>query len=306
MSFVSILLALLIEQARPLGPANVVHASLRRWVRWVTRNLDAGKPQHGALTWWVAVGLPFALALLIHWGLAIAIGWWAAVIWNVVILYATLGFRQFSFHFTGIRDALLAGDEDAARQGLAAWMRIDASDLPRSEIVRHVIEYSVQCAHRHVFGVFAWYSLLAAFGLGPAGAIAYRVSEYVARYANRTVRPSGSPISAAFQQFATRAWYWMDWFPSRLTAMGFAFVGSFEEAVDSYRHFVNANPQDNDGGLLAATAGAVNVKLGQSPAEATGQTPQPIHLRAVVGLVWRTVVMWMVFLALLSLARLLG
>jgi adenosylcobinamide-phosphate synthase len=29
-------------------------------------------------------------------------------------------------------------------------------------------------------------------------------------------------------------------------------------------------------------------------------------LRAVVGLVWRTVVMWMVLLALLSLARLLG
>ncbi|MEO7941611.1 MAG: hypothetical protein ABIR55_23535, partial [Burkholderiaceae bacterium] len=30
------------------------------------------------------------------------------------------------------------------------------------------------------------------------------------------------------------------------------------------------------------------------------------HLRVVVGLVWRTVVMWMVLLALLSLARLLG
>jgi adenosylcobinamide-phosphate synthase len=29
-------------------------------------------------------------------------------------------------------------------------------------------------------------------------------------------------------------------------------------------------------------------------------------LRAVVGLVWRTVVMWMVFLALMTLARLLS
>ena len=57
---------------------------------------------------------------------------------------------------------------------------------------------------------------------------------------------------------------------------------------------------------IAATAGAVNVQLGQSPTEQGGQVPQPMHLRAVVGLVWRTVVMWMVFLALLSLARLLG
>jgi len=30
------------------------------------------------------------------------------------------------------------------------------------------------------------------------------------------------------------------------------------------------------------------------------------HLRSVVGLVWRSVVMWMVLLALLTLARLLG
>jgi adenosylcobinamide-phosphate synthase len=34
--------------------------------------------------------------------------------------------------------------------------------------------------------------------------------------------------------------------------------------------------------------------------------PQSVHLRAFVGLVWRTVVMWMVILVLLSLARLLG
>ena len=61
-----------------------------------------------------------------------------------------------------------------------------------------------------------------------------------------------------------------------------------------------------DGVLLAATAGAVNVQLGQLPNGQIGQVPQPMHLRAVVGLVWRTVVMWMVFLALLSLARLLG
>ena len=83
-------------------------------------------------------------------------------------------------------------------------------------------------------------------------------------------------------------------------------MGSFEEAVDSWRQYSQQHPDDNDGVLWAATAGAVNVQLGQSPAEQGGQVPQPMHLRAVVGLVWRTVVMWMVFLALLSLARLLG
>ena len=66
------------------------------------------------------------------------------------------------------------------------------------------------------------------------------------------------------------------------------------------------SPGDNNGVILAATAGAVNVKLGEAQNPGAGATPEPVHLRAVVGLVWRTVVMWMVFLALLSLARLLG
>jgi adenosylcobinamide-phosphate synthase len=37
-----------------------------------------------------------------------------------------------------------------------------------------------------------------------------------------------------------------------------------------------------------------------------GREPEVAHLRSVVGLVWRSVVLWMVLLALLTLARLLG
>ncbi|MDZ7814191.1 MAG: hypothetical protein U5L74_14300 [Ideonella sp.] len=37
-----------------------------------------------------------------------------------------------------------------------------------------------------------------------------------------------------------------------------------------------------------------------------GLPPQLAHLGAVVGLVWRSVILWMLLLALLSLANLLG
>jgi adenosylcobinamide-phosphate synthase len=306
MSFISILLALLLEQAKPLPQINPVHNSVRNWVRWVMRNFDAGKPQHGWLAWSLAVSGPSLLVLGVHWLLVWQLGLAFAVVWNVAILYATLGFRQFSHHFTQIRDALDAGDEAAARAALAGWMRIDASALPRSEIVRHVIEYSVLSAHRHVFGVFAWYSLLAALGLGPAGAVFYRVSEYISVFAKRPTRPELPPVSDAVRERSSRAWAVVDWLPSRVTALSFAFVGSFEEAVDSWRRHEAVHPLDNDGVVLAATAGAVNVRLGEDDPAASGQVPEPAHLRAVVGLVWRTVVMWMVFLALLSLARLLG
>ena len=42
-----------------------------------------------------------------------------ALLWNLVVLYLTLGFRQFSHYFTDIRDALDRGDETTARNLLA-------------------------------------------------------------------------------------------------------------------------------------------------------------------------------------------
>ena len=37
-----------------------------------------------------------------------------------------------------------------------------------------------------------------------------------------------------------------------------------------------------------------------------GREAEPAHLRSVVGLVWRCVVLWMLLLALLTLSKLLG
>ena len=306
MSFFSILFALLIEQARPLKDANFLHTQVRSALFWAVRQLDTGQDSHARLAWGAVVLLPAALTALVHWGLLLWLGWIAAVIWNVAVLYLTLGFRQYSHHFTDIRDALDAGDEDAARSLLAQWMQIDVSDLPRSEIVRQVIAHSVLNAHRCVFGVFAWYSLLSGLGLGPAGAVMYRLAEYFSSIAKRPVSPESLLLSPVLRDYVASWWELIDWFPARLTAMGFAFVGSFEDAIDRWRKFEAAVPGDNAGIVLAATAGAVHIGLTDVDVQNAAPAPRLGHLRAIVGLVWRTVVMWMVILALLSLARLLG
>ena len=328
MSFFAILLALLIEQARPLARGNAVYAGVRAWAMGVGRNFDAGKSHHGWVVWSLTVLLPSLLVLGVHWLLVWIAGWPLAMLWSVAILYTTLGFRQFSHHFTRIRDALDEGDEVHAREFLAQWQQVDASELPRSEVVRHVIEYSVLAAHRHVFGVLAWFSVLAVLGLGPAGAVFYRLTEFAARYWTRKNALHYQPASPALVYAATRAWSVVDWLPARMTALSFAVVGSFEEAIDGWRYHAERFPNDNDGVILAATAGAVNVRLGGEalrvvatpefseglPGDAgmgdspstPGRAPEVSHLAQVVGLVWRSVVVWMLLLALLTLARLLG
>lgn len=313
MSFFSVLLALLLEQARPMASGNAVHAGMRSWLRWVVRKVDAGERQHGWLAWGIAVGVPTLIALAVYWLLLELGGWPVAMCWEVAVLYVTLGFRQFSHHFTEIRDALEAGDEVRARSLLAAWRQIDASELPRREIVRHVIEYSVLAAHRHVFGVLTWFVLLALLGLGPAGAVLYRLAEFVTRYWPYVSARQAPTVSDAACAVAARAWHAVDWLPVRVTSLGFAVVGSFEEAVDNWRHYESVPGGSNDGLIVAATAGAINVRLGttemaQGEAEIATAPNEPVqaHLRSMVGLVWRSVVMWMGLLALLTLASLIG
>jgi len=323
MSFISVLFALLLEQAKPLARGNPIHAAMRAWIRWCTQNFDAGRPFHGWLAWGLAVGGPALLALAIYWLLGTYVGWWLAVVWSALVLYAALGFRQFSSHFTQIRDALASDDDARAAQLLANWQQIDASAMPRNVILARVIEFSVLAAHRHVFGVLAWFSVLAAFGLGPTGAVLYRLAEFVVRYWQHKSNAHFQPVSPALQHNARRLWTLMDWLPARATAIGFAVMGNFEEAIDGWRRYAVRADANNDGLVLAATAGAVNIALsgaGSPPerdaaarhafnpeaADAARPLPELQHLAIVVGLVWRTVVMWIVLLALLTLARLLG
>lgn len=328
MSFLALLFALLIEQARPLAPHNWVHRSLRAWVSWISRTLDAGHSRLAWATWSLAVGVPTLLALFLHWVLLWVFGWPVAIIWSVCVLYASLGFRQFSHHFTDIRDALDVGDERLARELLAEWQHVSVGSLPRSELVRHVIEHSVLSAHRHVFGVLAWFSVLAALGLGPAGAVFYRMSAWVSRAWRPVSKDKKGWISEALQVTAQTAWHSVDWLPARITALAFAVVGNFEEAIDCWRNHAQRFPDDNDGVVLSATSGALNVRLGgealgttseeahsllsdapvdsQDSESTPGRAPELAHFSSVVGLVWRTVVLWMVLLALLTLARLLG
>lgn len=324
----ALLFALMLEQVRPVSEHNGVREMTRQWGLWVRQALDTGRLHHAALIWSLAVGVPVLAVLLVYWGLLAWLGWPLAMAWSVAVLYVTLGFRQFSHHFTQIRDALEAGEEAQARQLLAQWQQVDASTLPRHELVRHVIECSAISAHRHVFGVMVWFSVLAALGFGPAGAVIYRMGCELPRWWQaQSPAPASSHPQAdlALNEWAQRAWRHIDWVPARVTAVTFAIVGNFEEAIDCWRNHAQSFPGDNDGVVLSATSGAINVRLGgetlkppqqaetsQGPAQTTAQPSTPGlephlgHLRSMVGLVWRSVVMWLVLLFLLTLARLLG
>jgi adenosylcobinamide-phosphate synthase len=319
MTFFSILCALLLEQMKPLRADNQVYAEIKRLAMRIESWFNAGHVSHGRLGWFLMMAslmLPTALV----YGVLLHYNWvFAAFAWNVLIVYMTLGFRHYSHYFTSIQFALNAGDDASARTLLAEWTRVDTVGMDATEIARLAVEKALVTTHRNVFGVFFWFLL----PLGPACAVMYRVSEYLARAWNEPDHMRNE----AFGQFAARAFYWIDWMPVRLTAIAFAVVGNFEDAIYAWRNFANRWADESKGIILAAGGGAMGVRLGTPnenaahilPLDAAtvdlsdtegdvlpGEEPNVRALQSTVGLVWRALLLWMLLLLLLSSAVLLG
>ncbi|HZC76371.1 MAG TPA: CobD/CbiB family protein [Ktedonobacterales bacterium] len=301
MSVVAIIAALVIEQWRPLGHQPQVQGTLGGWAGWLEQSFNGGERHHGVIAWLVAVLPPVALALVLHIAL-FAVHPLAALVFNIAVLYLTLGFRQFSHYFTDIQVAVKSGDVERARVALDHWRGASGVVRPREEVIRLAIEEALLASHRHVFGVLLWYLLLP----GPTGAVLYRLAAYFAwRWKDL----------AGFGEFANRVFHVLDWPAVRLTAAAFAVVGDFEDAVYCWRTQARSWLDPNAGIVLAAGAGAMGVRLGMPVQDVEGMQPRPElgvgepaegpFLDSTVGLLWRAVVVWVFALVLLSIARLL-
>ena len=319
MTFFSILVALIIEQLKPLRADNQVYAGIKGFAMRIEGWFNAGEQKNGRMGWilmMLALMLPTWLVYWVFMRYNLVL---LAFAWNVLIVYLTLGFRHYSHYFTSIQLALNQGDEATARQLLAEWTRSDTVGMDATEIARVAVEKSLITTHRNVFGVFFWFLM----PLGPAGAVMYRVSEYLARAWNEPDHMRNE----AFGLFAVKAFYWIDWIPVRLTAVAFAVVGNFEDAIYAWRNFASRWADESRGIILAAGGGAMGVRLGTPnenapeplPLDAAtvdlsdrdtemlpGEEPNLRALQSTVGLVWRALILWMILLLLLSSVVWLG
>lgn len=311
MGFVALIFALLIEQGRPLPADNWIHRVFVSASDAVMRGTNAGERRQGIAGWALVGGVSVAVIALLQW-LLDTLHPLAVFCLHVAVLYYTVGFRQFSHPFTAIQLALAAGDLPGARRALQEWIRLDdpeytVGDAPVPEICRLAIANAMVASHRHVFGPLFWYILLP----GAIGPVLYRVAEMLAR---RWAQP-GEP----YGDFASTAYRILDWLPLRLSSAGFAIVGNFEDAVFAWRGAVAAGgPIDQRALLLATGGGALGLRIadpsleaswaqsGEQGFEPTGGEPGADGLRSAVGLVWRSVVLWVALFAMLTIANWLG
>lgn len=316
MSLFSLVVALLLEQLRPLPYQQLVYRPLAKLADFLEERFNAGTAKQGALAWLLAVG-GLTLIAGIVFSLLCQINLFLAWSWNVFVLYLTMGFRQFSHYYTDIQLALRMGDLSHARRLLAEWRGLSADNLSSAEIARLAIEEALGASHRHVFGVLVWFVLLP----GPCGAVLYRASAFFSAYwGGRQPTLFRERIEdvefGEFGIFAKQFFAIVDWLPLRVTAAGFAIVGDFEDAIYCWRTQAKQWSDDALGIVLASGAGALGVRLGLPVLESgelaghaelgMGEEADVDFMQSAVGLVWRALVLWLLLLLLLGLASLVG
>ena len=293
MAFFSVFAAIVLEHLRPLRQPLPHYHRYALFTRWIESRLNAGEYSHGAIAWTLAVAPVLTGVWLVFFllnGVSPFLGW----VWNVAVLYFTLGFKYFSDDAERIARQLRAGDLDAARTQLGAWRGGDTSQFSADDIARVTIEQVMAASHRQMFGVLFWFVLL--LPLGPIGAVLFRTASILAR---RWVDSRGR-----FGLCAQRVFHVINWVPARLTALTYAIAGNFEDATYCWRTQAATWPETEEGVVLATGAGAMGVKLGQNvnvggesvwrPELGTGQTPDADCIDSAVSMIWRGLVIWLV------------
>lgn len=307
MSLLSLIAVFLIEQLKPLSYRRLVVDPLAAWADFIESRCNAGEYRHGVIAWCLAVLLPVGLLALIY-AFLYSLSPFLAFALNVVALYLTMGFRQFSHHYTEIQLSLRQADLPRARQLLGEWLGRSVDTLGSEDIARLAIEQALIASHRHVFAVLLWFVLLP----GPCGAVLYRLSAVISeRWNNCNVAEDNG-----FCAFSRHIFGMIDWLPLRATASAFAVVGDFEDAVYCWRTQAGFWPDRELGIVLASGAGALGVQLGMPvldggeltdrAALGLGDAADADFMQSAVGLVWRATVLWILLLFLLGLASLVG
>lgn len=310
MSLFALIAALLLEQFHPLASRRYLSAWLSAYLRFFPKNFNAGEQQHGKIAWFLAVLPLIVMVSVAHWilqGVHPLLAWG----FNVLMLYLTMGFRQFSHYYTAIQQALRDDKLDEARRLLSVWRSMHAHELNAEEVARLSIEHALIASQRKVFGVMVWFVLFSVTGLGgAAGALLYRMG-YFMRASWREEDEVGR-----FTDFSRQAWSALEWLPARLTAITFAIVGNFEDTLYCWRSQAGNWPDREEGIVLASGAGSLGVRLGMvipqgglpldRPELGIGDDADADFMQSAIGLVWRSVIFWLILLLMLSLANLLG
>lgn len=243
----------------------------------------------GPLTVLAVISLPVLAVGLVNLALYDFIGGLLALIFNIIVLVLCLGPQDLDEQVTHILDALDEGEEEGIKEAVEPLLESDMPDN-NSLLQQRLVETILLQANERVFALLFCFLLL-----GPLGAVLYRLACHMKAHAGE----------GEYAVAAARLHDLLAFIPAHLSAIGYAMAGSFVDAIHAWRVHLSEWKQDWQASVSAATVSGGFGALQFEPGEVDGEQPDyaAIHhqVKSTLGLVWRTLVIWVALIAIFTL-----
>lgn len=225
------------------------------------------------------------------------------ILFEVALLYLAIAPRSLEEHAARVGAALREGDLPAARRAVAMIVSRDTGAMSEADVARASVESVLENGNDAVFGALFWFMVL-----GAPGAVLYRLAN--------TLDAMWGYRNEAYLDFgwaAARLDDALNLVPARLTALTYALVGKTRSGLRCWRLQGPTWYSPNAGPVMAAGAGALEVRLGGAafyegkleprPDLGCGKAPHAGDIDRALRLVRRGTLVWLLLFALMCLRR---
>jgi adenosylcobinamide-phosphate synthase len=217
---------------------------------------------------------------------------------GAVLLYLAIGGRSLARHAMQVHDALVENDTTKAQTLTGMLVSRDTKTLNEEQLAKATVESVLENGCDAVFGAIFWFVIA-----GAPGVVFYRLANTLdAMWGYRTER------YLHFGWAAARLDDVLNFIPARLTALTYAVVGEFHNALRCWSRQGYSWKSPNAGPVMAAGAGALSVQLGgaasyqgewrQRPPLGLNKKPDASDIKRAVNLVIRGMLLWWVVIML--------
>jgi adenosylcobinamide-phosphate synthase len=207
---------------------------------------------------------------------------------GTVVTFATLivvlRFGRITEDAQAILTELRSGSFSQAQVQLSSFSNTDASQLDENGVARITIETQIQKLANEVFSPLAWFALG-----GLPGLLLHWTSTVIAN------REGSGEASGRWLSL-------LNWVPIRLLALTIGLMGDREKSRAIWTHQASQFSDPQAGVLIAATAGALRIKLGgsrcvqglihQEPVIGDGDEAARYHIEEIQSLIDRSLLLW--------------
>lgn len=298
MNLIALLIGLVVER---------LATQLFHWrrMRWLDRIIDFGFKQAERVASWPplipVVILAIVLVLPVYaviFSLGGTLAGFTYLIMAVVVLFFSLGPNDIGEEVDEYCEALESEDEEAIQNAAKSIVEGDVPADARQRIGCVEEAICVQ-ANNRLFAVIFWFVLL-----GPLAAWAYRVTDIIRRRAvfNAARDDKAESNVVLIRDAAAMLHGWLAWMPARLTAVGYATAGHFDEAIAAMRA-----PTEQRDATLSEQSENLLARVGTAALASEDRQDESITERGVRGavaanrLVFRLLIIWAVVIAAMTL-----